>query len=227
MTDVFCEENARLTFDRFESAFGEISSLFKMSALDALREAYAEPGRVYHKSQHVLLLLRLFDKFRHLAVDPLAVKAAIFYHDAIYHIPTDPQYPPAHDNEERSIQLMRYAARDSQHSALIKAERLIQATASHQPFNDPDSYLLLDIDQAILATSRRRFAQFEQQVREEYKVYPLPLYCTSRMAILRSFADRRKIFAVPELSALWEDKARANLTWALEELKNGKIPSLA
>lgn len=212
-------------YNRLAAEFEEIRPLFRMSTLDTLIEAYDEPGRHYHNADHMLMLLRLFGKLRDLADDPVAVKTAIFFHDAIYHIPLDPQYPPARDNEERSVKLMQMQAITPHHPSLLRAARIIRSTASHSPGWDIDTRLMHDIDLSILASSRRRYALYEQQVRAEYEVYPAALYAPARMGMLRGFMERRRIYTLPGLAALWEERARTNLGWAIDQLSRGKVPA--
>jgi predicted metal-dependent HD superfamily phosphohydrolase len=211
-------------FSRFSSEFEEIAPLFRTSTLDVLIDAYNEPGRQYHTRWHIASLLRVFARLRDLADDPVAVKAAIFFHDAIYHIPLDPQYPPPHDNEERSIKLMHMMARDDQHPSLVKAVKLVRATTNHYANKDIDVRLIHDLDLSILATSRHRYARFERELRAEYEVYPYPLWATARLTQLRSFMERRRIYALPPLFLAWEERARANLAWAISELAKGRTP---
>lgn len=211
-------------YDRFIAEFEEIAHLFRTSTLETLQDAYNEQGRFYHNRRHITTLLRLFHRLRDLADDPLAVKVAIYFHDAIYHIPLDPQYPPPHDNEERSIGLMNVRARDPQHSSLQKAIKLIRATTNHHASKDVDVQLMHDLDLSVLASSRRQYAKVERELREEYGVYPAPLYATARMAQLRSYMERRQIFALAPLSFSWDERARGNLAWAISELSNGRIP---
>lgn len=211
-------------YSRFLASFEEISPLFRMSAADVLQEAYGEPGRVYHNTEHLLMLLRLFARLRDFAQDPLAVKAAIFFHDAIYHIPQDAEYPLPQDNESRSVQLMRAQAINPHHPSLVRAEACIMATVNHTTSQDRDVCLLHDIDLYVLAASRQRFIRFEQQIHREYSVYPLPLYTAGRMRILRGFLEQRSIYAIEALEKLWGEKARANLNWAINELSAGRVP---
>lgn len=217
---------APAAYNRLAAEFEEIRPLFRMGALDVLADAYSEPDRYYHNASHVLMLLRLFSRLRDLAQDPVAVKAAIFFHDAIYHIPLDPQYPPARDNEERSIRLMSMQAFNPNHPSLMRAAQLIRATAANarMPLCDMDMRLMHDLDLSIFATSRRRYAGYEQQVRREYEVYPLALYIPARLGILRELMERRRIYTLPGLGAVWEGRARINLAWAVEQLAAGRIP---
>jgi len=212
-------------YNRLAVEFEEIRPLFRTGALDQLCDAYNEPGRHYHNSSHMVMLLRLFAKLRDLADDPVAVKVAIFFHDAIYHIPLDPQYPPSRDNEERSVKLMNMQAINPHHKSLLKAAQIIRSTATHSPGWDIDTRLMHDLDLSILASSPRRYAEYELEVRREYEVYPVALYAPARLGQLRAFMERRRIYTVPGLSALWETKARNNLSWAIEHLAKGQIPA--
>lgn len=212
-------------YSRLAAEFEEVRPLFRMSTLDVLLEAYAEPGRYYHNAEHMLVLLRLFARLRTHAQDPLAVKAAIFFHDAIYHIPLDPQYPPARDNEERSVKLMQLHALNPHQASLLKAAQLIRATADHSPGWDMDTRLLHDIDLSILASSRHRYALYEKQIRQEYAIYPQALYAPARLGMLRAFMERRRIYMLPELAAVWENRARSNVSWAIDQLAAGRVPA--
>ena len=211
-------------YSRLAAEFEEIRPLFRISTLDNLMDAYGEPGRFYHNGHHITALLRLFAKLRELAIDPVAVKIAIFFHDAVYHIPLDPQFPPPHDNEERSIKLMLMMANNPEYGSIQRAIALVRATAEHVSGRDIDTRLIHDLDLSILASSRHRFIAFEQQIRQEYAVYPKALYLPARMGILRSFLERRRIYALGPLVLTWEAKARENLTWALAEMAQGRLP---
>lgn len=211
-------------YSRLAAEFEEIRPLFRTGALDALIEAYGEPGRYYHNATHMLMLLRLFARLRDVANDPVAVKIAIFFHDAIYHIPMDPQYPPSRDNEERSVKLMNMQALNPQHKSLLKAAQIIRSTSTHAQGWDIDTRLMHDLDLSILASSRQRYARYEQEVRREYEVYPLALYTPARLGQMRAFIERRRIFTLPGLGAIWEARARNNLAWAIEHLSQGRVP---
>ncbi len=212
-------------YSRLAAEFEEIRPLFRTGALDMLLDAYAEPGRHYHNASHMVMLLRLFSKLRDLANDPIAVKAAIFFHDAIYHIPVDPQYPPSRDNEERSVKLMNMQATNPEHKSLLKAAHIIRTTANHTPGWDMDTRLMHDIDLSILASSRKRYARYEQEVRLEYEIYPLALYTPARLGQLRAFIERRRIFTLPGLGVVWDSRARTNLAWAIDHLAQGRVPA--
>src|SRR6188508_2389895 len=68
------------------------------SWFDVLKGRYTEPHRHYHNPRHISECLAEYDSSRHLAVQPVAVELAIWFHDAIYDT-------HAADNEEQSAWL--------------------------------------------------------------------------------------------------------------------------
>src|SRR4051812_48010248 len=66
--------------------------------LRALVTAYTAPDRHYHNLAHVRDCLRTVEAVYPYLVDPRAVDAALFFHDAVYD-------PTRSDNEERSADL--------------------------------------------------------------------------------------------------------------------------
>lgn len=206
-----------------QHAFAEIAPLFKPGSFERVHAHLSEPGRAYHNATHIRNLLWLFGKLRAQAKDPLALKAAIFFHDAIYQIPRDATQPPAHDNEVKSVALMQALAVTPTHPSLVKAGAMILCTAGHARQDDSDIGLMMDLDLSILAASAARFARFERAVRREYEVYPLPLYCMARMGVLRGFLEPTQLFNTPSLAKLWQPRAEHNLHSALKALGQGQV----
>lgn len=211
---------ARALYREFEP----VESLFRTGASAQLLDALTEPGRIYHDIHHILTLLKLAQPLWEMAKDPLALRIAIFYHDSIYHIPLSADTPPPRDNEERSVRFMAMQAKDSAHPSILRAAELIRGTATHDATRGEDGPLMQDLDLAVLAVRRSRYAVFERAMRSEYEIYPQPLYCAARLATLKSYLDSNRIYATPYLSAKWEAKARDNLVWAIGHLTQGLIP---
>ena len=63
--------------------------------IQKLVDAYRQPARHYHNLRHIAQCLRELDLVRRQCDDPLAVTAALLFHDCVY----DPAQP---GNEERS-----------------------------------------------------------------------------------------------------------------------------
>lgn len=186
-----------------------------------LSAAYGEPQRAYHTQQHLAECLAKLDwavaQGYHSADSakehvPLA-EAALWYHDAVYR-------PRAQDNELRSAD---WAVRFFRQAGLAPraCERLhaaIMATGHGTIPQDLTARLVVDIDLAILGADESRFAEYESQVRREYRWVPWPLYKRKRSAVLKSFLDRPRIYSIDLFYDELEQPARANLAKSLAKL---------
>src|SRR5436190_1915647 len=114
------------------------------AAFTALSLRYAERHRAYHTLSHIEECLRLFDELKALASQPDVMEWAIWFHDVVYD-------PKAKDNEERSAEIGRELALNAGLSPEFahRAVELVMATKHHNPVDDPDAELLVDIDLAI------------------------------------------------------------------------------
>jgi len=179
-----------------------------------LAARYAEPARRYHTLAHIDALLGAFAQWRHLAREPEAIVAAIWFHDAIY----DPQ---RRDNEARSAELARdeLATLGWSRDAIERVALLVLATAHHDAdAADADAWLFLDLDLSVLALDPARYAAYRDAVRAEYAFVDETRYRAGRAAVLRSFIERAAIYRTPALHAAWEHAARANLAAELDAL---------
>jgi predicted metal-dependent HD superfamily phosphohydrolase len=183
-------------------------------AYEDLVARYSEVHRAYHTLAHIEHCLREFDAARPLAKDALAVEMAIWYHDIIYN-------PWAKDNEERSAVLAgQVALRMGLPSARRKkVERLILASRHKSLPSGPDEQLFTDIDLSILGQNQKRFAEYEKQVRREYKWVPGVIFREKRASILRSFLDRPALYATTFFRKRFEARARENLERSLRRVK--------
>lgn len=177
---------------------------------DALLARYAEPHRRYHTRQHLQECLRLFGELRHLPPHPHEVEMALWFHDAIYDVKSS-------QNEQRSAawacEALREAGVGREAAALVRD--LVLATRHAALPTTSDEQVLVDIDLAILGAEPARFAEYEQQIREEYSYVPGFLFKRKRREILKSFADREQLYATPELRQRLEARARSNLASAI------------
>ena len=123
-------------------------------------------------------------------------------------------------NEEKSAELARTFLLDNGIEAAI-AETvvgLILATKHDAPIAGRDAEVLVDIDLAILGTEEETFWRFEENVRKEYQWVPAFLYKKERRKVLRSFADRERIYACPPFHSRFERQARRNIESAIARL---------
>ncbi len=181
---------------------------------EQLLTAYAQPDRHYHSLQHLGECLEHFNHVRRLAQHPGEVEAGLWFHDAIYEL-------QAHDNEAQSAAWASRALLEAGVSMEVAArvQALVMATQHKALPQLPDEKLLVDIDLSILGTSDARFAQYEQQIRLEYAFVPEAVFHTKRRAVLQSFLERPQIFSTAHFRALLEERARGNLSRAIQGTK--------
>jgi predicted metal-dependent HD superfamily phosphohydrolase len=174
-----------------------------------LRTAYEQPHRHYHTLEHIAHALGWLDWNCGRAQRPHEIALALWYHDCVYD-------PLRKDNEAASAQLARRellgasVARD----AVERIEAMILATGEHAAAQD-DTALLVDIDLAILGAAPEDFERFEQQVREEYRMFDDTTYARGRAHALSRLAARRPLYGTRFMSDELEERARKNLARAL------------
>src|SRR6185503_8371573 len=146
-----------------------------------------------------------FDSARHLAQQPVAVEFALWFHDAAYD-------PKAGDNEEQSAAMARSCLETGGASDLAATvSDLVLATNSHSAEAGPDAALMVDVDLSILGQGEQRFAEYEGQIREEYRSVPKLIFNLKRAEILEHFLARSRIYATDFFATKYEQQARRNL----------------
>ncbi|HQY14455.1 MAG: hypothetical protein KAY11_06275 [Ilumatobacteraceae bacterium] len=183
--------------------------------LDQLLASHREEHRHYHTATHVMWVLR---HIAHMlaageqATDAAAIRLAALYHDAVYD-------PSATDNEARSAQLAGEAGAALGWPAARRqvVQRLVEATAAHQP-RDRDEAVLIDADLAILGASPNDYAAYVRGVRAEYAHVPESAWRTGRAAVLRGFLARPHLFTTTCMRDAREARARANIAAELAQL---------
>ncbi|WP_396269653.1 N-methyl-D-aspartate receptor NMDAR2C subunit [Ideonella sp.] len=173
---------------------------------DTLWDAYAQPQRRYHTQQHLSECLALWEALRPHAQHPGEVGLALWFHDAVYEV-------KASDNEARSADWARQAllAAGAEAAVAQRVHALVMATCHAAPTATADQALLVDIDLAILGADAARFAEYEQQVRDEYAWVPGFLYRRKRREVMRGFAQRMPLYQTAVVRARLEAQARVNL----------------
>ncbi|QGW83218.1 HD domain-containing protein [Variovorax paradoxus] len=171
-----------------------------------LQRRYCEPQRRYHTMQHLGECLAWFEQQKDLAERPGEVALALWFHDAIYDV-------HAHDNEARSADWARSAMLEqgAPKEAAERVHALVMATRHNAVPEGRDAELLIDIDLSILGAERARFDEYERQVHAEYAFVPDEIRRPRRREILQRFLEREAIYTTPQMHALLEARARANL----------------
>lgn len=182
-----------------------------------LTRLYQAEDRHYHGVRHIEALLALAEEYRTAFVDPEAVEAAIWFHDAIY------------DSRRKDNEALSAALAVDKLKGQIDARRLarivamIEATATHEvPVDDAparnDAALLLDMDLSILGAPDEAFDAYEAAVRREYGWVSDADWRVGRAAVLRNFLARPRIFHTDIFVARFEAQARANMERSLAAL---------
>jgi predicted metal-dependent HD superfamily phosphohydrolase len=175
-------------------------------AFQLIASTYAEPARHYHTARHIADCLREFQPVRGLCGRPLAVAAALLFHDHVYE-------PTRHDNEERSADEAAMALAALRWPPLtIAAVRSMILATRHAPIVD-------DIDLAILGKPSDDFDAYEKAIRREYAHVPAEEFRTGRVAVLRHFLARPRIYATDHFAARYEMQARQNLGQSIAGLE--------
>ena len=179
-----------------------------------LKDRYAEPHRHYHTLAHVEALLRHLGTYRHLAVQPGHIEAAIWYHDVVYDTRRN-------DNEVCSADVVRFELMSIGWIG-VDVERvalMVESTQHHRADDgDTDALLFLDFDLSVLAAAPAAYDTYAAAIRAEFDWVPEADWRAGRARVLRAFIDRPAIYRTPELHAAWETAARGNLARELAAL---------
>jgi predicted metal-dependent HD superfamily phosphohydrolase len=182
---------------------------------ERLTDAYEQPQRHYHNQQHIAECLEEFDQARHLARRPVAVELALWFHDAVYD-------PKAGDNEEQSAALAeRCLAECGMTDTLAETvAKLVLATKNHETDTEADAGVTVDIDLSIFGRDKKRFSEYEEQIRREYAWIPELAFVSKRVEILQRFLARERIFATEWFRNKYERQARRNLEASISRLRH-------
>ena len=168
--------------------------------------AYSEPHRHYHTVRHLEECFSKLEELQSEAVHIGEIELALWFHDAVYDV-------KRHDNEEKSAEWACSCLRQAKAPVEITqhVRSLISATRHHAPTMDIDTKILLDVDLSILGTSPERFQEYAQQIRDEYRHVPLPLFAHKRKVVLECFLKRPRIFNTGAFFERYESHARNNI----------------
>ena len=147
---------------RFERLWSRCIGAGAGAVFDEIDTLYREPHRRYHTAAHIEHCLRQLDLAVSRMDEPEAVEMALWFHDAIYDIPTE-------ENELRSAEL--FAARaDGRGSEQFrsKVHRLIMVTTHRAPPATLDESFIVDIDLSSFGLPWEEFLRDSRAVRAEF-----------------------------------------------------------
>lgn len=155
---------------------------------------------------HVLACLDELNRSRDLAEDADAVRAALWFHDAVWE-------PARSDNEAASATLadaaLSAAGVPGRRRRAVRA--LILATHHDGIADDPDARLIADIDLTILGAGPDDYDRYERAVRREYGQLSDEAFAAGRAAFAAGMLARPRIYATARYFRRLEAAARANL----------------
>lgn len=175
---------------------------------DELLAAWERPG--YHDLRHLGEVLDRLDDLDRAGAsfDSVPVRLAAWFHDAVYD-----GRPEA---EERSAQLALASLPDP---PAAEVARLVRVTEHHQAFpDDLNAAALSDADLAILAAGPERYEAYARDVRREYAQVAEADFRTGRAVVLADLLAGPTLFRTPQGQAMWEDRARAQVSAELDRL---------
>ncbi len=182
---------------------------------DRLLASYGDAARGYHDRVHLAEVLDRLDDLEAAGepFDPLPVRLAAWFHDAVY--------AGAADDEERSARLAARELAEAGVPAHVVTEvvRLVLVTVDHRPEDgDPNGAALSDADLGILAVDPDRYASYVASVRREYAHVGDADFREGRRAVLLGLAGKPHLFHTGAAREHWETTARANLQRELDHL---------
>ena len=185
-----------------------------------LDHCYSEEHRFYHSWSHISTCLDEFQSARFLALHPIAVELALWFHDMIY-------APGSPDNEEISARAARDAAvrLNLPSETTREVEALVLATrylSDQDTQNEPctqDSALIRDIDLSILGKTPAQFDSYERAIGTEYSAVPPRERRQRRIHILERFLELPRIYEHQHFQELYEQQARCNLSRSIRRLR--------
>jgi len=182
---------------------------------DRLLEAYGVERRSYHDVRHLAEVLDRLDELAGAGApfDPVPVRLAAWFHDAVY--------DGRPDAEERSARWAEEALTGAGLASATVQEvaRLVRLTEHHRPApGDVDGAALSDADLAILASPPERYAGYAADVRREYAHLADRDFALGRTEVLRGLLSAERVFRTDHGFANWEQAARRNVETELVEL---------
>ncbi|MFD0895419.1 hypothetical protein KBB96_20215 [Luteolibacter ambystomatis] len=175
-----------------------------------LGSRYSEPHRHYHTLDHIEASLAHLDEVE---VNP-AVEGAIWFHDVVYD-------PTRDDNEAQSAAFFLETTRPwIDPSFAERVHRLILATDFRVAReDDPDEWLMTDIDLAILAAEASEYDAYAKAIRQEYAHVPDEEFRRGRLAVMQRFLEEPVYRS--EAFRSREETARENIRRELAALAGG------
>ena len=170
-----------------------------------ISQAYSEPHRKYHNTDHIAHCLEEFDRVKPLADNADALEMSIWFHDVI-------NIPDAEDNEERSAALFKsLAGNRMQQDFVNEVCRLIMATTHRNSLNSNDEYIIADIDLSSIGLPWEDFLRDNSALKKENRDTPPEDYRQSKLKFFLNLLARPRIYYTDFFHERIEETARQNI----------------
>ncbi|MDR2373665.1 MAG: hypothetical protein LBD77_06120 [Bifidobacteriaceae bacterium] len=194
-------------------------------------ERWANPSRHFHGMNHLIMVLEKIDELSQEASCPCLVRLAAFYHGAILSGGAGASAVNAwSEDHSLSADLAEGQLRHLELPAAkaTRVRQLIADLGARPPLiKDPDLAVLCDAERAILAADPRTYRCYARDVRAECADAPLPEVLRARIAVLRAWLAKDRLFHTSGTAA-WEQAARNNveaeLARSARELAGAETP---
>jgi len=179
-----------------------------------LRQHYQESHRHYHNLNHLAHCLDALDNARAQIQEPGAVEMAIWFHDVIY------QYG-AKDNEALSAALFRELAAATMSVDFIdRVCDLILATRHVGVAADTETAFMVDIDLSGFGLPWEGYLADSMALRKEAPDSSDEQYYEGKLRFLNELLAWPRIFQTDYFNKLLEDRARANISRFIRDLRS-------
>ncbi|HET9127702.1 MAG TPA: metal-dependent phosphohydrolase [Propionibacteriaceae bacterium] len=170
---------------------------------EELVSRWGADDRHYHDLRHLAEALAALDT---LGGRPLE-RLALWFHDAVYGLG-----PGADERASAQLAVDRLPEHGLPQPDVDEVRRLVLVTEHHSPApGDLPAARVSDADMAILASDPGRYADSVRGIRAEYAHYDDEAFRRGRVAVLRDFLARDRIFHTPTGLDRWERPARRNI----------------
>ena len=201
--------------ERFERLWERRIGAGAAVVFDELDALYREPHRRYHTVAHIDHCLHCFDLAADRMDEPDAVEMALWFHDAVYAVPTQ-------GNERRSAELFaaRAGARGEERYR-SKVHRLIMVTEHREPPATLDESFIVDIDLSSFGLPWEAFLRDSRAVREEFAAVPDAEFYPRHRKFTESLLARPHFCFTEFFRERHEARARENIERLYAKLEAG------
>jgi len=202
-----------MNFENWQSLVQDFGFKENKETFSELMAAHNGKDRHYHSAEHIAACLRHLKNVRDQVTDWKMLALAFWFHDAIYK-------PFSSSNERDSADWAMTFLKDNhaEPAQIDRIEVLIMATCHNAEASDPDMQILIDIDLSILGAKPKVYAEYENNIRREYRRVPRFIFRKKRKELLNTFLDRPRIYGSEHFYDLLEAQARTNLQHAMDAL---------